>query len=67
MSGVGGVGWVYSVHEFAALGHGSMKGGGFHDYLSTSHLFKRNIAMASVHVECCLILSPVLCCSGFPK
>jgi len=61
------VGWVHSVHEFAASEHGSMKGGEFHDYLSTSQLFKRDIAMASVHVECCLILSPVLCCSGFPK
>jgi len=67
MSGVGGVGWVHSVHEFAASEHGSMNGSEFHDYLSTSQLFKRDIAMASVHVEWCLILSPVLCCSGFPK
>jgi hypothetical protein len=51
VSGVSGVGWVYSVHEFAASEHGSIKGGGFHDYLSTNHLFKRDIAMASVHVE----------------
>jgi len=40
------VGWVHSVYEFAASEHGSMKGGEFHDYLITSQLFKRDIAMA---------------------
>jgi len=39
MSGVGGVGWVHSVNEFAASEQSSMNGGEFRDYLSTSQLF----------------------------
>jgi hypothetical protein len=35
----GGVGWVHSVHEFAASEHGSMNGGEFCGYLSTSQFF----------------------------
>ena len=38
-----------------------------HEYLSTSQLFKKYFATESVYIECCLILSYMLCCSGFPK